>query len=94
MQPIDDTMLSTLEQLACLHLSDTERQPMTTQLYRILDCFAQLNTIIPDDIPQENCPCSCPLREDIAVPFADTKAILSCAPQQNEPYIVVPKAVE
>lgn len=94
---VDDALLSRLEKLSYLKVSDDKREEIITQLSQIVsfvDNLSQLNT----DGVESNFAMSdaaTPLREDKA--SCDTKvndAILKNAPKSADHFFVVPKIIE
>lgn len=94
---IDDTLLTQLEKLSFLKISDDKRQEVISQLSEIVgfvDNLSELNT--------ENASAtfamsdtSTTLRDDI--PTCDTSindAILKNAPQSEDHFFIVPKIIE
>lgn len=92
MPSIDDTLLASLESLACIRLAEEERGQMKDQLCRIIHSFQQLSPHMLKPSPPDPAP-AC-LREDTAQIFPHSNAILDCAAQQKDHCIVVPKAVD
>jgi aspartyl-tRNA(Asn)/glutamyl-tRNA(Gln) amidotransferase subunit C len=94
---VNDALLTKLEKLSFLKVSDDKREEIVQQLSEIVsfvDNLSELNTDGVDDTFAMN-DASTPLREDI--PFCDASindAILKHAPQSAEHFFIVPKIIE
>jgi aspartyl-tRNA(Asn)/glutamyl-tRNA(Gln) amidotransferase subunit C len=93
---IDSKLISYLEDLSCLALSDDEKSRLTEDLQKILNIIAPISELNTDGVPE----CSHPLnnvnifRNDEARPSLDRELILKNAPTRNDEMFVAPKTVE
>jgi aspartyl/glutamyl-tRNA(Asn/Gln) amidotransferase C subunit len=100
---IDDKLISYLEDLSCLTLSEEERSRLPGDLQPILECMTRICgcELVTDNIPE----CSNPLtnvnifRNDEVQSFCDNELdtrelILKNAPVKNEEFIIAPKTVD
>jgi aspartyl-tRNA(Asn)/glutamyl-tRNA(Gln) amidotransferase subunit C len=94
---VDDTLLTRLEKLSFLKVSDDKREEIISQLSEIVsfvDNLSELDTENVDAVFAMDDEAT-PLREDIAV--CDTavhEAILSHAPNAVDDFFIVPKIIE
>jgi len=94
---VDDALLSRLEKLSFLKITDDKREEIIAQLSQIVnfvDNLSELNTDNVDDKFAMSDDATF-LREDIA--FCDTSVndnILSNAPQSSNHFFIVPKIIE
>jgi aspartyl/glutamyl-tRNA(Asn/Gln) amidotransferase C subunit len=93
---IDDKLLSYLEDLSCLTLSDNEKTRLTNDLQEILDYMARLGEIDTDGVVERSHPFDNVnvFRDDEARPSFDRALILQNAPNKNDQMIIAPKTVE
>jgi len=94
---VDDALLSRLEKLSFLKVSEDKRQEMIEQLSEIVsfvDNLSELDTTgIDDKFAMNNN--ATPLREDTPNPSTDVNdAILSNAPRSADHFFIVPKIIE
>ena len=94
---VDDALLSRLEKLSFLKVSDDKREDIKSQLSEIMsfvDNLSSLNTTgVDDNFAMSDM--ATPLREDSA--FCDTNInddIIKNAPQSADHFFVVPKIIE
>ncbi len=94
---VDDALLTKLEKLSFLKVSDDKREEIITQLSEIVnfvDNLSELNTDgVDDNFAMNNA--STTLREDI--PSCDTSInedIISHAPLSGDNFFIVPKIIE
>lgn len=82
--------------LARLALSDAETDTLGGQLGRILEYVKQLDRLDTRDVvPTSHAvEMGTPFREDVAVPFGDTDAILANAPDRDGEFFRVPRIIE
>jgi len=99
---IDSNLISYLEDLSNLALSDNEKSRIAEDLQKILNSFSCLNTLNTEGIPeciqpfnvstsQENININ---RIDEVLPSLDPELVLKNAPVKNEEYFIAPKTVE
>jgi len=94
---VDDALLSRLEKLSFLKVSEDKREEMIEQLSEIVnfvDNLSKLDTTGVDDnfAMSEN---STPLRKDIPRSSTDINdAILKNAPKSADHFFIVPKIIE
>jgi aspartyl-tRNA(Asn)/glutamyl-tRNA(Gln) amidotransferase subunit C len=94
---VDDALLSRLEKLSFLKVSDDKRQEMIEQLSEIVnfvDNLSELDTSgVDDNFAMSDI--STPLREDSVKSSTDVNdAILNNAPKSADHFFVVPKIIE
>lgn len=94
---IDDTLLTRLEKLSYVKISDDKREEVIQQLSEILEFVDNLSELdtegVDDTFAMSNA--STLLRED--TPSCNTQInddILSHAPQSEEHFFIVPKIIE
>lgn len=94
---VDDALLSKLEKLSFLKVSDDKREEIIAQLSEIVtfvDNLSELNTDgVDDKFAMTNA--QTPLREDM--PHCDTQIndeILKHAPNSADHFFIVPKIIE
>jgi len=94
---VDDALLSRLEKLSFLNVSDDKREEIVSQLSEIVsfvDNLSELNTDNVDSTFAMN-DNSTPLREDIiASSQTISKDILSHAPNSADNFFIVPKIID
>jgi len=94
---VDDALLTRLEKLSFLHVSDDKRGEIVAQLSEIVsfvDNLSELNTDGVDDTFAMNDKAT-PLRED--TPHCDSsisEEILKHAPNSADNFFIVPKIIE
>ncbi|MCL2212202.1 MAG: Asp-tRNA(Asn)/Glu-tRNA(Gln) amidotransferase subunit GatC [Treponema sp.] len=93
---IDDNLISYLEDLSCLTLSDGEKSRLTGDLQKILDYMARLSELDTGGVSERSHPFDNvnAFRDDEARPSFDKELILMNAPVKNEEMIIAPKTVE
>jgi aspartyl/glutamyl-tRNA(Asn/Gln) amidotransferase C subunit len=93
---VDDKLISYLEDLSCLALSDNEKIRLTGSLQPILDSMVRLNELNTGDVPE----CSHPIdnvnvfRDDETHPSFDRGLILKNASCRNDEFFIAPKTVD
>jgi len=97
-QPIDSTLLELAEltRLDVKSLHHDEQEGLRAALARTTAWVAQLMAIPTDGVPTTVQPVVLPtvLRADVAVPNADSNAILALAPDRQAHWYRVPRVVE
>jgi len=93
---IDDKLITYLEDLSCLMLSDSEKIRLTGDLQKILDymeCLGGLDTtgVNERSHPFDNVNV---FRDDAVRPSFDRELILKNAPVKNDEMIIAPKTIE
>lgn len=93
---IDESLLTKLEKLSSLKVSDDKREEIEKQLSEILNFVDVLNEL---DLSGSKAVVSSieggtPLREDIGVKSDVVDMILKHAPSRSEHFFVVPKIIE
>ena len=93
---IDNKLISYLEDLSCLTLSDAEKNRLTGDLQKILDYMARLSGLDTAGVTERSHPFDLvnAFREDIVRPSAARELILKNAPVKNDEMIIAPKTVE
>ena len=94
---VDDALLTKLEKLSFLHVSDDKRTEIVSQLSEIVsfvDNLSELNTEGVDDTFAMSDRAT-PLREDIPSSNASiSEDILKHAPKSADNFFIVPKIIE
>ena len=94
---VDDALLTRLEKLSFLKVSDDKREEIISQLSEIVsfvDNLSQLDTAGVDDSFAMS-DMATPLREDVASCDAEVSdSILSHAPHGADNFFIVPKIIE
>jgi len=93
---IDDKLLSYLEDLSCLTLSNNEKIKLTHDLQEILDYMARLGEIDTNNIVERSHPFDNVniFRDDEVRSSFDRALILQNAPVRNDQMFIAPKTVE
>ena len=101
---IDDKLISYLEDLSCLTLSDGEKSRLTGDLQKILDYMARLGELKPQEgstldtagVSERSHPFDNVnvFRDDEVRPSFARELILKNAPVKNDEMIIAPKTVE
>jgi len=93
---IDCELISYLEDLSCLTLSDDEKIRLTGDLQKILDYMARLSKLDTSAVSERSHPFDNvnAFRDDIVFPSFDRELILKNAPVKNDEMIIAPKTVE
>ena len=93
---IDQSLISKLEHLARLELSDSEKDGIRNDLNNILQMVEKMNELNTDDVEpliyineQQNV-----WREDKVANQVDRKDALRNAPDKNEQFFKVPKVIK
>jgi aspartyl-tRNA(Asn)/glutamyl-tRNA(Gln) amidotransferase subunit C len=93
---IDDKLISYLEDLSCLTLSDNEKKSLTGDLCETLISMSKIHELNTDSVPE----CCSPLdnvnvfRNDEVHPSFDRELILKNAPVKNDEMFIAPKTIE
>ena len=93
---IDDTLISYLEDLSCLTLSDNEKSRLREDLQKILDGIERLGELNTDGVPQRSHPFDNvnAFRDDIIRTSLDRALVLQNAPFKNDEMFIAPKTVD
>jgi aspartyl-tRNA(Asn)/glutamyl-tRNA(Gln) amidotransferase subunit C len=93
---IDDKLISYLEDLSCLTLSDDDKNRLKYDLSNILSGMARLNELSTENVPERSHPFDNvnSFREDEANPSFERDLILKNAPEHNGEMFIAPKTVE
>ena len=93
---IDDKLISYLEDLSCLTLSESEKCRLKGDLQKILDYMARLGELDTTGVTERSHPFDNvnAFRDDEARPSFDRELILKNAPVKNNEMILAPKTVE
>jgi aspartyl-tRNA(Asn)/glutamyl-tRNA(Gln) amidotransferase subunit C len=93
---IDSKLISYLEDLSCLALSDGEKTSLTGDLQKILDYMARLSEIDTSGVPERSHPFDDvnAFRDDEVRASFERELILKNAPVRNDEFTVAPKTVE
>jgi len=98
---IDDKLITYLEDLSCLTLSDSEKKRLSGDLQKILDYMARLGELDTTGVSERSHPWDCcasrdnasAFREDKARPSFERELILKNAPVKNDEMIIAPGAI-
>jgi len=92
---IDKNLITYMEDLSCLSLSDDEKNQMAGDLQKILNGISKLLDLNTDgmsaEVPYNNVNI---FRDDEVQPSFDRELILKNAPVKNDEYFIAPKTVE
>ena len=93
---IDSKLISYLEDLSCLALSDGEKTSLTGDLQKILDYMARLSEIDTNGVSERSHPFDDvnAFRDDEVRASFERELILKNAPVRNDEFTVAPKTVE
>lgn len=93
---IDDNLITYLEDLSCLTLSDGEKHRLKGDLQEILGHMARLEEQDTTDVPERSHPFDNvnAFREDEARPSFERELILKNAPNKNDETIIAPRTVD
>jgi aspartyl-tRNA(Asn)/glutamyl-tRNA(Gln) amidotransferase subunit C len=93
---IDSKLISYLEDLSCLALSDGEKTSLTGDLQKILDYMARLGEIDTNGVPERSHPFDDvnAFRDDEVRASLERVFVLQNAPVRNDEFTVAPKTVE
>jgi len=93
---IDSKLISYLEDLSCLALSDGEKTSLTGDLQKILDYMARLSEIDTSGVPERSHPFDDvnAFRDDRVCSSFERELILKNAPARNDEFLLAPKTVE
>jgi len=92
---IDDKLISYLEDLSCLTLSDAEKSRLSADLQKILDYMARLGELDTAGVSERSYPFDNvnAFRDDVIFPSYDRELILKNAPVKNDEMIIAPGAI-
>ena len=93
---IDDNLISYLEDLSCLTLSDEEKQRLTGDLGDIISGMAKLSELDTSGVSERSHPFDNvnAFREDETAPSVERELIMKNAPNRNDEMFIAPKTVE
>ena len=93
---IDDNLISYLEDLSCLTLSDGEKSRLAGDLGEILNYMDRLDSLNTDGVPERSHPFDNvnSFRADEAGTSFERELILKNAPYRDEKMFIAPKTVE
>lgn len=93
---IDDTLITYLEGLSCLTLSDDEKVRLEGDLDKILNGMARLGELDTSGVPERSHPFDHVnvFRDDETNASFDRELILRNAPDRNDEMFIAPKTVE
>ena len=93
---IDDTLISYLEDLSCLTLSEAEKSRLTGDLKEILDGMERLSELNTEGVQERSHPFDNvnAFRDDETGVSFDRDLILKNAPDKNNAMFIAPKTVE
>ena len=93
---IDRDLISYLEELSCLALSDDEKNSLTGDLQKILDYMARLGELDTTGVTERSHPFDDvnAFRDDKVCSSFERELILKNAPARNDEFTVAPKTVE
>ena len=93
---IDDKLISYIEDLSCLTLSDSEKSRLTGDLQKILDYMARLGELDTAGVNERSHPFddTNAFRNDEVRPSIARELVLKNAPVKSDEMIFAPKTVE
>ncbi|MCL2763485.1 MAG: Asp-tRNA(Asn)/Glu-tRNA(Gln) amidotransferase subunit GatC [Treponema sp.] len=93
---IDNNLLSYLEDLSCLTLSDKEKSRLADDLQKIVNGIAPLSDLHTDGVAEcSHVFCNSNVfRDDTVHPSFDRELILKNAPVRNKEFFIAPKTME
>jgi aspartyl-tRNA(Asn)/glutamyl-tRNA(Gln) amidotransferase subunit C len=93
---IDDKLISYLEDLSCLTLSEAEKSRLTGDLKEILSGMERLSGLNTEGVPERSHPFDDvnAFRNDEAGESFERGLILKNAPEKNDTMFIAPKTVE
>ena len=93
---IDDKLISYIEDLSCLTLSDDEKKRISVDLQKILDYMARLSELDTAGVSGRSHPFDNvnAFRDDEVRSSFDRELILKNAPVKNKEMIAAPKTIE
>jgi len=93
---IDDKLISYLEDLSYLTLSENEKKRLKQDLSNILSGMARLNELNTENVPERSHPFDNvnSFRDDEVKPSFERELILKNAPEHNDEMFIAPKTVE
>ena len=93
---IDDQLMTRLEEISCIALSDSEKDRLKTELLETLDSMTGFTKLDTQGVPE----CSHVLgntnvfRDDEVQPSFDRELILKNAPDKNNEMFIAPKTIK
>ena len=92
---IDNKLISYLEELSCLTLSDGEKSRLSGDLQKILDYMARLGELDTTGVSERSHPFDIvnAFRNDEARPSFDRELFLKNAPVKNDEMIIAPGVI-
>ena len=92
---IDDKLITYLEELSCLTLSDSEKSRLSGDLQKILDYMARLGELDTTGVSERSHPFDNvnAFRDDEARPSFDRELILKNALVKNDEMIIAPGVI-
>lgn len=93
---IDEKLISYLEDLSYLTLSDEEKERLSGDLHDILSGMSRLQELDTENMPERSHPFDCvnAFRDDTVIESFDRELILKNAPDRSEEMFIAPKTVE
>ena len=93
---IDSKLISYLEDLSCLALSEHEKSSLTGDLQKILDYMARLGELDTNGVPERSHPFDDvnAFRDDKVCSSFERELILQNAPARNDAFTIAPRTVE
>ena len=93
---IDDTLISYLEDLSCLTLSDDEKSRLAGDLQKILDYIDRLSELDTGGVQERSHPFDNvnAFRDDVVRPSFDREMVLKNAPCKNDEMFIAPRTVD
>ncbi|HCC34705.1 MAG TPA: hypothetical protein DEQ02_03360 [Ruminococcaceae bacterium] len=94
--PVDDKLISYLEDLSCLAISEDEKPRLKAELSKILSGMASLNGLDTENSPERSHPFDNvnAFREDKTVKSFERELILQNAPKHSDEIFIAPRTVE
>ena len=93
---IDSALISYLEDLTCLTLSDGEKTRLANDLESIINGIARLNELDTGGVQERSHTFDNvnAFREDVARPSLDRELVLQNAPARNDAMFIAPRTVD
>ena len=93
---VDDKLISYLEELSYISLSNEERGSIITSVQKVIDNISKLKSLDTEGVTQLTHPIDNVnvFRDDVVEESMDRSLLLQNARQKNEEMFIAPKAVE
>jgi len=91
---VDEKLISYLEDLSCLALSDNEKKSLAGDLQGMLSVISKISEVNTDGVPEDASDKVNVFREDEVHPSLPRELILQNAPERNDEMFIAPRTVE